>query len=57
MITLAYLESQPFMCKDIKLPQAYAESGVYPTEYCKRYRSARDEYTVPLEGFVYHEAQ
>ena len=57
MITLAYLESQPFMCKDIKLPEAYAESGVYPTEYCVRYRNARNEYTVSLEGFVYHEAQ
>jgi len=38
-------------------PQREPISGVYPTEYYVRYRSARDEYTVSLEGFVYHEAQ
>jgi hypothetical protein len=57
MITKAFLESDPFMCKDIKLPQAYAESGVYPTQYCVRYRASRDEYSVSLEGFVYREAE
>ena len=57
MITKAYIETHPFMCKDIKLPDAYAESGVYPTQYCVRYRASRDEYSISLEGFVHREAE
>lgn len=56
MITVDYLKSHPYTCKDIKLPQAYQESGFYPTQYCMRYLRGRDEYRISLEGFVYREA-
>lgn len=56
MITLEYLETKPNVCKPIKVPTLYAESGWYPTTYCVRYRAARDEYTVSLESFVHHDA-
>jgi hypothetical protein len=56
MITLTYLESKPFMCKSLKLPQKYADAGYYPTEYCIRYRAERKDFTVSLEGFVYRDA-
>lgn len=43
-------------CFDMKLPQAWQESGWYPTRYCLRYRENRDELTASLEGFVYRQA-
>jgi hypothetical protein len=55
MITREFLESQPDTCLPIKVPELYAGSGWYPTNYCMRYRPYRDEYTVSLEGFVYRE--
>ena len=56
MITKAYLESHPFVCKSIKLPQKYQQAGAYPTSYCIRYRSERHDYTISLEDFVSREA-
>lgn len=53
MITNAYLETKPYMCKELKLPARYHESGYYPTSYCIRYRRERQEFTVSLEGFEY----
>jgi hypothetical protein len=43
-------------CFALKLPQAWAPAGWYPTEYCLRYRANRDELTASLEGFVYRPA-
>lgn len=57
VVSKAYLETGPSMCSNIKQPLAYQESGHYPTKYCIRYRAERQDYTVSLEGFVYHEAQ
>ena len=51
MITKELLESKPNMCKDIKLPAKYQESGSYPTKYCIRYLAARKEYRISIEGF------
>lgn len=58
MITHEFLESKPNVCTALNLPQAWEESGWYPTEYCIRH-SASDgnEYTVTLEKLVYREAQ
>lgn len=56
MITVAYLLNNPYECKDLKLPEAYMESGFYPTQYCMRYLPGRDEYRISLEGFKYREA-
>lgn len=43
-------------CFPIKQPQAWQQSGWYPTEYCMDYRENRDELTASLEEFVYREA-
>lgn len=43
-------------CFPIKQPQAWQESGWYPTTYCTRYRENRHELTTSLEDFVYREA-
>ncbi|UYM06236.1 hypothetical protein [Solicola gregarius] len=43
-------------CHAFKLPDAWQESGWYPTSYCLRNRDNRDEITVSLEDFVYREA-
>lgn len=57
MITVAYFETKPDRCKDLKLPTFYQENGYYPTRYCIRYRPTSDEYTVSLEGLTYRQAQ
>ncbi|MBI3546934.1 MAG: hypothetical protein HY081_10180 [Gammaproteobacteria bacterium] len=57
VISKPYLEALPFVCKEIKQPQAYQESGYYPKRYCIRYRAKRQDYTVSLENFVFHQAQ
>ena len=55
MITVEYLKSKPYTCVPIKLPEAYQESGYYPTSYCMRYSPERKEYRVSIEGLVYRD--
>ncbi|HEY9293225.1 MAG TPA: hypothetical protein VIP98_18255 [Microlunatus sp.] len=43
-------------CFPMKLPQAWQESGWYPTRYCTRHLDNRAELTVSMEGFVYRHA-
>ena len=43
-------------CFDIPRPDAVAESGWYPTEYCTRHRENRAEVTTTLEDFEYRHA-
>lgn len=52
MVTKAYLESGPFGCTEIKLPQAAPEAGPYPSRYCIRHFGGLDLYAVTLEGFT-----
>ena len=54
MITHAFLSSRPDVCTALNLPQAWAQSGWYPTAYCVR--TDGHEQTVTLEGFVYRTA-
>jgi hypothetical protein len=56
MITLASLTGTPNQCVALKLPQAWAESGYYPTGYCTSYDKARRVYRVFLKDFVYRTA-
>ncbi|MGI8781324.1 MAG: hypothetical protein ACR2L8_14380 [Solirubrobacteraceae bacterium] len=61
MITTAWFDDlyegrRQNRCFPMKLPQAWEESGWYPTEYCVRYRPNRSDFTVSLEGFVYRTA-
>ncbi len=53
MITKAYLEGKPKEKTAIRVPQAWEESGYYPTSYSIRYHNNDDTYTVTLEDFVY----
>ncbi|MHB8471834.1 MAG: hypothetical protein ACYDC8_03070 [Gammaproteobacteria bacterium] len=55
--TIDYLKTDPSTCTDIRQPYAYQESGYYPARYCIRYRPRLQDYTVSLEGFVFHQAQ
>lgn len=52
MITKAYLETKPDAAVPLKVPQAYAHEGYYPTSYGIRYDPTRKEYTVALEGMT-----
>lgn len=61
MITREWLDelrsgSAEASCVDFKLPEAWQESGWYPTSYCMRHRENRDEITVSLEDFVHRQA-
>jgi hypothetical protein len=52
MVSLDYLKSKPSQCSPIKQPARFQSAGYYPTEYCIRYNSAIDMYTVALQKFV-----
>ena len=56
MITREYLLGRPNNCAAIKQPDAWQQSGYYPTRYCIRYHERADKYTVSLEGLVFREA-
>lgn len=56
MITRAFLLSNPAECKPFGLPQAYAETGYWPTKYCTAYNPQTDTYRVSLEGLTYRVA-
>lgn len=61
MVTLEWFEglaggSIGDECFPIKQPEAWQESGWYPTEYCLDYRANRQELTASLQEFVYREA-
>lgn len=56
MITLAFLQEQhEKTCTDIAVPEAAAEAGYYPTQYCIRYIAGENgsdgAYVVSLESF------
>lgn len=52
MITMAYLQTRPDVSVPLKVPQAYAREGYYPTSYSIRYDAKRKEYTVALDGLT-----
>lgn len=56
MVNKSYLETLPNLTKDIKLPNAYAESGYYPTQYSINYDSTSSIYSIVLKGLTYREA-
>jgi hypothetical protein len=56
MVTLAYLETKPDACTEIKSPPTVAVAGFYPTQRCVRYEPGTNSYDVSLEGFVYRAA-
>jgi hypothetical protein len=56
MVSHAVLRSKPQSCFPIKLPQAVAVSGFYPTVSCLRHHGATGETTVSMEAFVFRAA-
>jgi hypothetical protein len=56
MVARSYLLAQPDRCSDIKMPEAVALTGFYPTRSCVRYVAETDEYTVSMEDFILREA-
>jgi hypothetical protein len=56
MVTLAYLLSRPDDCAPIKLPQAYAVAGYYPTLTCTRHDPRTGTYSISMEKFVLRQA-
>jgi len=56
MATHAFMSAKPQLCADIKLPQAWAQAGWYPTRYCFRHEEASGRLKVFMEGFVRREA-
>jgi hypothetical protein len=57
MITLKYLLTKPEFHQEVPQPQAYDETGYYPTSYSLSYNADKHEYTVELDGLVYHKAE
>jgi len=56
MVSHAFLSSRPSRCTPIRVPEAYATAGYYPTSYCVRYDPTSAGYRVTLEGLVRKEA-
>ena len=52
MITRDWLLTKPTLDEQLKLPQAFQTSGLWPTTYTVRYDAAKDEYSVALGKFV-----
>ena len=55
MVALAFLQTLPDACVDLKTPDAVGLTGYYPTRSCIRYASDADEYTISMEGFTMRE--
>jgi hypothetical protein len=54
MITKEFFETQPDVMYEIKRPEEFEMSGLYPTIYAIRYEADSGEYHVSLEDFVQH---
>jgi hypothetical protein len=52
MVTLDYLLSKPNVTNDLKLPQEYQKTGLYPTKYSITYDAASDRYKISLNGLA-----
>lgn len=52
IVTKAFLETKPDITDSVKLPQAYARHGYYPTRYSIKYDAARREYVTALEDLI-----
>ncbi len=57
MITLKYLLTKPELHQPVPQPKAFDETGYYPTAYSLSYDEKKHEYTVELDGLVYHKAE
>jgi hypothetical protein len=51
-----FIKSKPDECKPIKAPPAMEKSGLYPKQFCTRFRPERGDYLLTLEDFEYRQA-
>ena len=56
MITRDFPLSKPAGCRPYGAPQAYAETGHWPTKYCTVYNPQNNTYRISLEAFAYRAA-
>jgi hypothetical protein len=54
MVTAAFLLTQPDFTQAIKLPESFAEPGLYPTSYSVKWDATAAEYVISLEGLTAH---
>ena len=52
MVARNYLLSKPNVTNDLKLPQEYQKTGLYPTKYSITSDAASDTYMISLSGLV-----
>jgi hypothetical protein len=52
MVTIDYLLSKPNVMNDLKLPQEYQKTGLYPTKSSITYDAASDTYMISLSELV-----
>jgi hypothetical protein len=52
MVTLDYLLGKPTVTNDLKLPQEYQKTGLYPTKYSITYDAASNTYMISLNGLA-----
>lgn len=57
MITRETLVNNPNQCTTLKLPQAYAESGFYPTAFCTKFDQEKQTYRIFLKDFDWRAGQ
>ena len=57
MLTRDFLLSEPDVCQAISQPESWELTGYYPKEYCMRYDSGQDRYTITLEDMELHEGE
>lgn len=50
MISMAYLQSKPYVTVPVRLPAKFAKAGYYGTSYGIKYDEAKGEYTISLDG-------
>jgi len=56
MITRAWLMTEPSLDQPLKLPQAYQQTGYYPTTYGVHFDRQANEYVVSLGGLTMRDA-
>jgi hypothetical protein len=57
MFTRDYLNTKPNDVAPIRQPQAFEESGYYPTKYSVIYRNDTKEFTFSLNDLMYRQGE
>ena len=55
MLTQAFVASREPVDEALAVPEVYPKPGYYPTRYTANYDAASGEYTITLDGLVWHD--